>query len=190
MWGRRKSSERPPWYRASGYRGKLTEAEKRELDAFRAQPSHPAFEYGELPEHVEMYISGLEIEAYDLKQARAFGRALTCSLIGAAVLYATHFRFQSSQLDLGLRIRDSAPDRPVDRLPLRDSKDCSPPHQRRHPRGMGVGLHHKGASCGEGARSSKLVSVVNRRPCGSYSAAVALRRAILLMVARLQPVAF
>ena len=93
MWGRRKSSERPPWYRASGYRGKLTEAEKRELDAFRAQPSHPAFEYGELPEHVEMYISGLEIEAYDLKQARAFGRALTCSLIGAAVLYATHFGF-------------------------------------------------------------------------------------------------
>ena len=122
MWGRRKSSERPPWYRASGYRGKLTEAEKRELDAFRAQPSHPAFEYGELPEHVEMYISGLEIEAYDLKQARAFGRALTCSLIGAAVLYATHFGFSRRELDLGLRIRDSAPDRPVDRLPLRDSK--------------------------------------------------------------------
>ena len=98
MWSRRKSSERPPWYRASSYRGKLTEAEKRELDAFRARPSHPAFEYGELPEHVEMYISGLEIEAYDLKQARAFGRAIIWSLIGAAVLYATHFGFSRRDL--------------------------------------------------------------------------------------------
>jgi hypothetical protein len=99
MWSRPKSSERPPWYRAPGYRGKLTEAEKRELDGFRARPGHPAFEYGELPEHVEMYISGLAIEAHDLKQARTFGRAITCSLIGAAVLYATHFGFTFTPRD-------------------------------------------------------------------------------------------
>jgi hypothetical protein len=93
MWRRRKSSERPPWYRAPGYRGKLTEAEKRELDAFRARPSHPAFEYGELPEHVELYIACLQVELDEAKQARAFGRTITGSLIGAALLYATHFGF-------------------------------------------------------------------------------------------------
>jgi hypothetical protein len=93
MWRRRKPRERPPWYRAGDYKGNLTEAEKRELDMFRARPEHPAFEYGELPEHVEMYISGLEIEAYDLKQAQATGRAITLSLAGAALLYADHFGF-------------------------------------------------------------------------------------------------
>jgi hypothetical protein len=31
-----------PWYRARGYNGNLTEAEKRQLDAFRAQEKHPA----------------------------------------------------------------------------------------------------------------------------------------------------
>ena len=92
MWRRRsKSSERPPWYRATDYKGNLTEAEKRQLDGFRALPRHPAFEYGDLPEHIEMYISGLEIEAYDLKQERLLGRALFFSIIGAVVLYANHF---------------------------------------------------------------------------------------------------
>ena len=38
-----------------------------------------------------MYISGLEIEAYDLKQERAAGRAFTFFLAGAAILYVTHF---------------------------------------------------------------------------------------------------
>jgi hypothetical protein len=94
MWRRRKSSEpRPPWYRAPDYRGNLTEAEKRELDTFRARLRHPAFEYGDLPEHVEMYISGLELETYDLKQARAAARAVVCSLAGAALLYVNHFGF-------------------------------------------------------------------------------------------------
>jgi hypothetical protein len=40
-----------------------------------------------------MYISGLEIEAYDLKQERSAGRAITFSLAGAALLYADHFGF-------------------------------------------------------------------------------------------------
>ena len=59
--------ERPPWYRVPDYKGNLIEAEKRELDAFRARPRHPAFEYSELSEQVEIYISGLETEAYDLE---------------------------------------------------------------------------------------------------------------------------
>ena len=68
-----------------------TEAEKRELDAFRMQARHPAYQYPDLPEHVEAYIARLEIEAYDLKQERAAGRALTTTLVGAAILYVIHF---------------------------------------------------------------------------------------------------
>jgi hypothetical protein len=90
---RRKSSERPPWYRAADYDGNLTEAEKRELDGLRARPRHPAFEFGPLPEHVQMYISGLEIEAYDAKQERPVVRAIIFSLAGAALLYANHYGF-------------------------------------------------------------------------------------------------
>ena len=93
MWRQRKSTERPPWYRAQDYKGRLTEAEKRELDAFRARPRHPAFDYGDLPEHVEMYISGLEVEADELRQERATCRAIVFSLGGAVLLYANHFGF-------------------------------------------------------------------------------------------------
>jgi hypothetical protein len=85
------SSERLPWYRATDYSGNLTEAEKRKLDAFRVQLRHPAYEYGDLPAHVESYIAGLEIEAYDFKQARAAARAFATALVGAAVLYVTRF---------------------------------------------------------------------------------------------------
>ena len=96
---RRKSpSERLPWYRAPDYSGNLTEAEKRELDAFRMQVRHPAARYGDLPEEVKMYISGLQIEAYDLKQERAAGRAFTFSLAGAALLYINHFGFGTRDL--------------------------------------------------------------------------------------------
>ena len=87
---RKSSSERLPWYRAPGYSGNLTEAEKRELDAFRMQAHHPAYQY-ELPEHVELYIAGLQLEAYDLKQERAASGAFTTTLVGAAILYVAHF---------------------------------------------------------------------------------------------------
>jgi hypothetical protein len=66
---RKSSSERLPWYRAPDYSGNLTEAEKRELHAFRMQARHPAYQYGDLPEHVESYIARLEIEAYDLSRS-------------------------------------------------------------------------------------------------------------------------
>ena len=87
---RQSSSERLPWYRAPGYSGNLTEAEKRELDAFRIQAHHPAFE-PELPEHVELCITGLQLEVYDLKQERAAVRAIATTLVGAAILYIAHF---------------------------------------------------------------------------------------------------
>jgi hypothetical protein len=85
------SSERLPWYRAPDYSGNFTEAEKRKLDAFRTQALHPAYQYGDLPGHVESYIAGLEVEVFDLKQARAAGSAFATSLVGAAVLYITRF---------------------------------------------------------------------------------------------------
>jgi hypothetical protein len=89
-WQSKSLSERLPWYRARGYSGNLTEAEKRELDGFRMQADHPAYQY-ELPEHVEFCITGLQLEAYDLKQERAAVRAFTTTLVGAAVLYIAHF---------------------------------------------------------------------------------------------------
>ena len=103
---RRKSSDRPPWYRAPDYDGNLTEAEKRELDGFRAQPRHPAFEFSPLPEHVQSYISGLEIEAYDAKQAPPATRAIIFSLAGAALLYLNHYGFtpRDSLLDYAFGI--------------------------------------------------------------------------------------
>ena len=48
MWKRKR--EWLPWYRARNYEGDLTEAEKRQLDAFRMQPSHPAAKFDDLPE--------------------------------------------------------------------------------------------------------------------------------------------
>jgi hypothetical protein len=93
-WLRRRQSKSPserlPWYRAPGYSGNLTEAQKRALDSFRMLADHPAFE-PELPEHVELCITGLQLEVYDLKQERAAVRAFTTTLVGAAILYIAHF---------------------------------------------------------------------------------------------------
>jgi len=79
-----------PWYRARNYKGNMTEAEKRQLDAFRAQPKHPAMRMEDLPDEVKNYISKIELELYDSKQDHAVGQALFVSLIGAALL-ALHY---------------------------------------------------------------------------------------------------
>jgi hypothetical protein len=42
MWKRKPKTEWVPWYRAHDYKGDMTETEKRELDAFRMEPKHPA----------------------------------------------------------------------------------------------------------------------------------------------------
>src|SRR5215213_9302385 len=86
MWNRKRKAEWLPWYRAPNYDGDLTEAEKRELDAFRMQPKHPAARIYELPGEVQSYISKIEIELYDQKQERAAGRALVLSASGAAAV--------------------------------------------------------------------------------------------------------
>jgi hypothetical protein len=73
-----------PWYRRKGYRGNLSEEEKRALDSFRMKEPHPSARYEQLPEEVQSYISRLEMELYDKKQEGAADKALV--LTGVAAL--------------------------------------------------------------------------------------------------------
>jgi hypothetical protein len=90
MSGARHKKEWVPWYRARNYKGDLTEAEKRQLDAFRMQPGHPAATFDDLPEEVRNYISRIGVELYDRKQEGAVGRAFVLSAIGAALLFLNY----------------------------------------------------------------------------------------------------
>jgi hypothetical protein len=82
MWG--KPKEWLPWYRAHDYEGNLTEHEKRQLDALRVQPKHPAAEADDLPKEVQDYINRIECELNDEKQTVLFERTLLVSAIGGA----------------------------------------------------------------------------------------------------------
>jgi hypothetical protein len=59
MFRRQKVTERLPWYRERGYKGNLTENDKRKLDSFRLQDPHPAATHDNLPDEVFAYISSL-----------------------------------------------------------------------------------------------------------------------------------
>ncbi|NEJ83381.1 hypothetical protein GR268_43720 [Rhizobium leguminosarum] len=91
FWKRKAKSEWLPWYRAPGYKGNLTEAQKRQLDSFRTQDRHPAASYSDLPDEVQSYISRLELENYDFKQGKAAGATLVGSAFGALMLGASYF---------------------------------------------------------------------------------------------------
>ena len=92
MLGRRKmSAEAVPWYRDPKYKGTLTEDEKKKLDAFRSGPRHPSTRYGDLPDEVQRYITGLEFQIYDLKQEKAAAKPILCSLAAIALVYL-HYR--------------------------------------------------------------------------------------------------
>ncbi|CAN7257493.1 hypothetical protein LJR098_001055 [Rhizobium sp. LjRoot98] len=93
MWRRNKELEVLPWYRRSGYKGNLTEAQKRKLDAFRMAPSHPAATFDDLPEEVQSYISSLQIELYDKKQESLASRTFGVSAVGLAWLCISYFGF-------------------------------------------------------------------------------------------------
>ena len=80
--GKKKQHEHLPWYRLRNYKGDLTEVEKRQLDFFRTQEKHPAADYHDLPEEVQRYISGLEMEVYDNKQGALVVQTLLFSGIG------------------------------------------------------------------------------------------------------------
>jgi len=88
MWTRK--PEWLPWYRARNYKGNLTEAEKRQLDAFRTQPKHPAATFDDLPEEVQSYLSGIQLELYEKKQEGVAGRAFLYSAIGAGLLFLNY----------------------------------------------------------------------------------------------------
>jgi tRNA (mo5U34)-methyltransferase len=58
-WKRRRKPERLPWRCPQNYKGELTEAEKRRLDAFRMQPKHTSAQLDDLPEEVRDYAETL-----------------------------------------------------------------------------------------------------------------------------------
>jgi hypothetical protein len=88
MWKRK--AEWVPWYRARNYKGNLTEAEKRQLDAFRIQAKHPAATFDDLTEEVQSYLSGIQLELYDKNQAGVAARAFLYSAIGAGMLFLNY----------------------------------------------------------------------------------------------------
>ena len=98
FWRKKKNPEdQMPWYRRRGYKGDLTEDEKRELDSLRwlaQQPGgkHPAAEYSDLllPDEVRTYISKLEIELHDERGTLLMGRVLVATGLGAFLL-ASYF---------------------------------------------------------------------------------------------------
>ncbi len=90
---RKRKAERLPWYRARTYKGDMTEAEKRQLDAFRMQPKHPAAQWDDLPEEVQNYIIRIELDLYDHKQDAAAGKAMFFSAVGAAGLFLNYKGF-------------------------------------------------------------------------------------------------
>lgn len=92
FWKRKKKSgsEKLPWYRDPNYKGNVTEYQKRQLDAFRMQPKHPAASYDNLPDEVQTYIIGLEIELHDAKTQAAFNTAATRTVFGGLLLYFTY----------------------------------------------------------------------------------------------------
>jgi hypothetical protein len=54
------NSDWRPWYRQKGYKGNLTEDQKRYLDSFRNGEPHPATSFEELPEEVQSRLIELE----------------------------------------------------------------------------------------------------------------------------------
>ncbi len=91
MWKRKRKTELLPWYRTRSYKGKMTESQKRELDAFRSQELHPAADYDSLPTEVQHYINRLEMEIYDDKQKTIAARALFVTGIGVLLAYQMYF---------------------------------------------------------------------------------------------------
>jgi hypothetical protein len=86
----KRKAEWVPWYRERSYKGNLSEAEKRQLDAFRTQPKHPAATFDDLPEEVQSYLSGIQLELYDKKQESVADRAFFFSAIAGGLLFLNY----------------------------------------------------------------------------------------------------
>lgn len=83
-----------PWYRRPDYKGSMTEANKRKLDAIRDQEVHPATKWDDVPEDVQSYISRLEVEIYDYKQGQAFAGPAVTSVVGVCLVALMYFGFE------------------------------------------------------------------------------------------------
>lgn len=92
----RQPTEPLPWYRERTYKGNLTEAEKRQLDAFRMQDKHPAADWNELPEEVQSYISRIEMDVYDRKQSTLAVTTIACSAAGLLLGYSAYMGYVDS----------------------------------------------------------------------------------------------
>ena len=90
---RKPKSECVPWYRARGYKGNLTETEKRKFDSMRMRPKHPAASWDDLPEEVQNYLSMTDLELYDMKQEKAVSKAMFLTAIGAVLTYLNYVGF-------------------------------------------------------------------------------------------------
>jgi len=80
-----------PWYRRKQYRGNLTEAEKRQLDDFRASEMHPATDPATLPEDVRSYINRIEFESYDRKGDLLLSGTLIYTAIGVGLCVLAYY---------------------------------------------------------------------------------------------------
>jgi hypothetical protein len=89
-WYRKRKAEWVPWYRERNYKGDLTEAEKRQLDAFRMQAKHPAADYGDLPEEVLAYICELQVDVYRKKQDDEAERSVWLTVLAGAMLFLNY----------------------------------------------------------------------------------------------------
>jgi hypothetical protein len=97
MWKRKKrKKEWLPWYRARNYKGDLTEAEKRQLDAFRTQSEHPAACLEQLPQEVGDYISRMELELYERKE-QELGLMYFFVFVGFALPVLNYFDYVDSK---------------------------------------------------------------------------------------------
>lgn len=82
--------ERIPWYRAKGYKGKMTEDNKRKLDAFRMLEKHPATDPYDLPEDAQTYINSIEFELIDIKRQKSFNGSAFITAAAFALSYYSY----------------------------------------------------------------------------------------------------
>jgi hypothetical protein len=108
---RRKQKERLPWYRKRGYKGNLTEDEKRELDSFRLREKrdegkHPAAKFDDIPDEVSSYIIKIEIALQDERQLGLVGRCFLISGLAAFYLanYLGWISLYHGSFELGLAV--------------------------------------------------------------------------------------
>lgn len=81
------SEEDLPWYRGKGFKGNLTENEKRLLDSFRIDNKHPCTSNANIPEDVHALLIRLVVERQEDKLGSFSGKYTAIIGIAAFVIY-------------------------------------------------------------------------------------------------------